>query len=33
MLAEEKAQVEDQLDEYFVALDASKNISHKNRNK
>lgn len=32
MLAEEKAQVEDQLDEYFVALDASKNISHKNRN-
>ncbi len=33
MLAEEKAQVEDQLDEYFVALDASKNITHKNRNK
>ena len=33
MLAEEKAQVEDQLDEYFVALDASKNIAHKNRNK
>lgn len=32
MLAEEKAQVEDQLDEYFVALDASKNIAHKNRN-
>lgn len=32
MLAEEKAQVEDQLDEYFVALDASKNISNKNRN-
>ncbi|MDD5944620.1 MAG: cell division protein ZapA [Clostridia bacterium] len=33
MLAEEKAQVEDQLDEYFVALDASKNITHKNRNR
>lgn len=33
MLAEEKAQVEDQLDEYFVALDASKNIMNKNRNK
>ena len=33
MLAEEKAQVEDQLDEYFVALDASRNISHKSRNK
>ena len=33
MLAEEKAQVEDQLDEYFVALDASRSISHKSRNK
>ena len=33
MLAEEKAQVEDQLDEYFVALDASKNITNKNKNK
>ena len=33
MLAEEKAQVEDQLDEYFVALDASKNITSKNKNR
>ena len=33
MLAEEKAQVEDQLDEYFVALDASKNIINKNKNR
>ena len=33
MLAEEKAQVEDQLDEYFVALDASRSISNKSRNK
>ena len=33
MRAEEKAQVEDQLDEYFVALDASKNITSKNKNR
>ena len=33
MLAEEKAQVEDQLDEYFIALDASKNFSNKKNDK